>query len=70
MGRKRISEGGKHSPRPYVAIVEGEEHGVPFRTFYKRLDIARNDAAKTRGVLIDLCTLKRTRFVNGKWKEC
>jgi len=70
MGRKRVSEGGCHCKRrPYVATVEGVEHGVPFRTFYKRMDVARNDAIETGGTLIDLADLKHWRWVNGKWSE-
>lgn len=70
MGRKRVSEGGCKCPRrPYVAMVEGYEQGVPFRTFYKRMDAARNDAIATGGTLTDLADLKHWRWINGKWKE-
>lgn len=70
MGRRRITEGGKHNPAlPYVAMVEGTDHGVPFRTFYKRMRCAQNDAAKTGGTLTDLVNLKRTQFINGNWRE-
>ena len=70
MGRKRLTEGGKHSPRlPYIAMVEGLDRGVPFRTYYKRMAIAERDAEATRGTLTDLRDLKRYRFVNGEWKE-
>lgn len=70
MGRKRLTEGGKHSPRlPYIAIVEGIDRGVPFRTYYKRMGIAQRDAKATKGVLTDLRDLKRYRFINDNWKE-
>ena len=49
--------GAKH--RPHVAIVEGTQHGVPFRTYYKRMCDAERDAIDTGGTLIDLCTLRR-----------
>lgn len=70
MGRKRVSEGGCHCKRrPYVAMVEGTDDGVPFRAFYKRMDVARNDAIDTGGTLTDMANLKRYRFINGKWAE-
>jgi hypothetical protein len=71
MSRRRLTEGGKHSPRlPYVAMVEGSDHGVPFRTFYKRMSCAEKDAIETGGILTKLCCLTRQRFINGSWKEC
>lgn len=70
MGRKRLTEGGRHSPRlPYVAMVEGIDRGVPFRTYYKRMHLALKDAIATNGVVTDLHNLKRMRHVNGNWKE-
>lgn len=70
MGRKRLTEGGRHSPRlPYIAMVEGVDRGVPFRTFYKRMSTAERDAEATRSVLTDLRDLKRYRLINGNWKE-
>lgn len=70
MGRKRLTEGGKHSPRlPYVAVVEGIDRGVPFRTFYKRLSCALRDAEATNGTVTDLHNLRRIRHINGNWKE-
>lgn len=68
MGKHR-SEGRKPRARAaYVATVEGVEGGVPFRAFYKRLDVAKNDARKTGGTLTDLRTLARARWVAGGWK--
>jgi len=67
---KRISEGRKPRPRAqYVAIVEGEDQGVPFRTFYKRMDAAERDARATGAVVIDLSNLSRRRWVNDEWRE-
>lgn len=54
----------------YVAMVEGVEHGVPFRTFYKRLDAAERDAMAVHGAVVtDLFTLRRRKFINGKWED-
>lgn len=70
MSRKRLTEGGKHNPRlPHIAMVEGTDRGVPFRTYYKRMNTAERDAKATKGVLTDLRDLKRCRFINGNWKE-
>lgn len=70
MGRKRLTEGGKHSPRlPYVAMVEGTDRGVPFRTYYKRMHLALRDAEATNGTVTDLRSLRRLRYINGDWKE-
>lgn len=67
---KHASEGRKPRQRcPYVAMVEGEDRGVPFRTFYKRMDAARRDALRTRATLTDLFSLRRQRFVNGAWQD-
>lgn len=69
MGRRRLTEGGKHSPRlPYVAMVEGTDRGVPFRTYYKRMCCALKDAKATNGVVTDLFNLRRIRHINGDWK--
>lgn len=72
MGRRRLSEGGKHNPRtPYVAIVEGVEHGVPFRIFLKRMACAERVAQKVPGaVVMCLFTLKRRRWVGDDWRDC
>ena len=71
MGRKRLTEGGKHNPaRPYVAMVEGTERGVPFRVFHKRMCCAFKDAQAVPGsVVTDLFNLKRVSWVNNQWKE-
>lgn len=65
------SEGRKPRLRQsYVAMVEGSERGVPFRTFYKRMLAAEHDAMDVRGsVLTDLTTLRRRTFINGQWRE-
>lgn len=69
MSRPRCSEGGRRNPRrPYVAMVEGEEHGVPFRVFHKRMDCAEELARKIRGAVVTcLTTLSRRRWVGGEW---
>jgi hypothetical protein len=70
MSGKRVSEGGKrHKARHYVAMVEGEDRGIVFRTFYKRMDAAQRDAQATRSTLTDLTTLRRTRWVNSEWRD-
>lgn len=53
----------------YVATVEGEERGVPFRVFFKRVDAAEECAIETGGVLQDLNTLRRVRYVAGEWRK-
>lgn len=69
--RRHASEGRKPCPRrPYVAMVEGEERGVPFRVFYKRMDAAERDAIRTGGIVTCLSDLSRRRWVNDDWKEC
>lgn len=72
MGRKRLTEGGKHSPtRSYIAMVEGVERGVPFRVFHKRMCCALKDARAVPGAVVtDLHNLKRIKWVNNQWKEC
>lgn len=45
--------------KPYVAMVEGEQDGVPFRTFYKQMPTAENDCLSVGGKITDLRTLKR-----------
>ena len=70
MSGKKIVDGGKrHRYVEFVATVEGEEHGVPFRVFFKRMDRAEEVARSTRGVLQDLHTLKRVRWVHGEWRR-
>ena len=67
---KHITEGRRPRPRAaYLAIVEGEERGVPFRTFYKRMGAAERDAIKTGGTVIDLRNLSRRRWVANEWRE-
>lgn len=64
------SEGRKQRPaRQYVAMVEGYDHGVPFRTFYKVMSAAERDAIKTGGVVTDLCNLSRRRWIADEWRE-
>lgn len=69
MSRPRCSEGGKRNPRrPYVAMVEGYEHGVPFRIFHKRMDCAEQVCQRVRGSIVTcLFTLERRRWVDGRW---
>ena len=70
MSRPRCSEGGPRNPRrPYVAMVEGEEHGVPFRVFHKRMDCAEQLAQKVHGAIVTcLFTLESRRWVGGGWR--
>lgn len=68
MSRARCSEGGKRqSRRPYVAFVEGVEHGVPYRVFFKRMDCAERLAKNPGAVLVCLTTLTTKRWVHGCW---
>lgn len=69
MSRPRCSEGGRRNPRrPYVAMVEGIESGVPFRIFHKRMDCAERVAQNIRGAVVTcLFTLNRRRWVNESW---
>lgn len=69
MSRPRCSEGGKRNPRrPYVAMVEGEEHGVFFRVFSKRMDCAERIAIEVRGAVVTcLYTLERRRWMHDEW---
>lgn len=71
MGRRRLSEGGKHSPRrPYVAMVEGIEYGVPFRIFMKSMTCAEKAAQKVHGSVVTcLFTLKKRRWVGDEWRD-
>lgn len=57
--QQRKGEGRRVRHRPFVAMVEGEQRGVPFRTFYKTMPAAERDAIATGGTLTDLITLKR-----------
>jgi len=67
---KHKTEGRKPTKaKPYIAMVEGTDGGVDFCTFYKRMDTAKQDAFKTGGVVTDLFTLKRSRFVNEEWRD-
>ena len=53
----------KHALKPYVAMVEGEDAGVPFRVFFKYLKSAEQVAIDTHGVLTDLRTGERKRWI-------
>lgn len=70
MSRTRCSEGGRRNPRrPYVAMVEGTEHGVPFRIFLKRIDCAEAIAQKISGAVVTcLFSLERRRWVHNGWR--
>lgn len=68
---KHRAEGRTPRPRlPYIAMVEGYDRGVPFRTFYKRTSAAERDARQTGGELVDLRDLSRRRWVKGQWRNC
>ena len=59
----------KRGWRPYVAWVEGEDAGVPWRLFFKNMESAKKVAIETRGVLQDLRTLARQRWIAGEWRQ-
>ena len=54
-------------------MVEGEDQGVSFRTFYHHLDAAQQAAFKTKGVVLNLKTGKRSRWIGdletGSWHD-
>lgn len=60
-----------HKLHPYVALVEGEQAGVPFQCFYKRMDVAEHDAILTGGRLTDLRTLQSRIWVReaNEWRD-
>jgi hypothetical protein len=49
-------------------MVEGEEHGVFFRVFSKRMDCAERIAIEVRGAVVTcLYTLERRRWMHDEW---
>jgi hypothetical protein len=74
MSRRRCSEGGRRLPRrPYLAMVEGEDAGVPWRIFFKRMDCAERMAKKfPEAKLTDLTTLITRRWHRAMcaWAVC
>jgi hypothetical protein len=50
-------------------MVEGTEHGVPFRIFLKRIDCAEAIAQKISGAVVTcLFSLERRRWVHNGWR--
>ena len=73
MNRKKVHHDlcGKHDgcAKPNIAMVTGQERGVPFRVFFKRMVDAEEVAIKTHGELQDLRTLRRRKWVAGEWRD-